>query len=237
MLDAFALACQDAFAPPQRRALLTSVLLSLVIFVAVWVGCTWLLGAERFFDIWWIDKALALLGSVAVLVLSWLLFPTMVTLVLGFFLDGIVARLERQHYPDLPPAPPVSLGAVLGSTVGLTLLTLVVNLVALPFYLWPGINLFIYYGVNGYLLARQFFELVALRRLDRATRRVVWRWYRGRLVVAGIVIAVLFSLPLVNLLAPMVAASFMLHLFEALRRRASPVTLGRWSWERDGYHD
>lgn len=237
MLDSFTLACQDAFAPPQRRALLISIGLSLLVFVAVWIGSTWFLGAERFIDIWWIDRVLAVLGSVAVLVLSWLLFPTMVTLVLGFFLDGIVARLERQHYPDLAPAPPVSLGAVLGSTLGLAALTLVVNLVALPFYLWPGINLFIYYGVNGYLLGRQFFELVALRRLDRATRRAVWRWYRGRLVVAGIVIAVLFSLPLVNLLAPMVAASFMLHLVEALRRRASPVTVGRWSWERDGYHD
>ena len=231
------LACQDAFAPPQRRALLVSILLSLVVFIVVWIAGTALLEAKHFVDIWWIDKTLALLGSVAVLVLSWLLFPTLVTLILGFFLDGIVARLERRHYPDLPPAPPLSLATVLGSVVGLTVLTLVVNLVALPFYLWPGINLFIYYGVNGYLLARQFFELVALRRLDRATRRAVWRWHRGRLVVAGIVIAVLFSLPLVNLLAPMVAASFMLHLVEALRRRASSVTLGRWSWERDGYHD
>jgi uncharacterized protein involved in cysteine biosynthesis len=150
----------------------------------------------------------------------------MVTLILGFFLDAIVARLERRHYPDLPPAPPLGLRAVIGSTVGLTMLTLVVNLIALPFYLVPGINLFIYYGVNGYLLGRQFFELVALRRLDRPARRAMWGWYRGRLLVAGIVIAVLFSLPLVNLLAPLVAASFMLHLVEALRRREAPIVVG-----------
>jgi uncharacterized protein involved in cysteine biosynthesis len=54
----------------------------------------------------------------------------------------------------------------------------------------------------------------------------MWGWYRGRLLVAGIVIAVLFSLPLVNLLAPLVAASFMLHLVEALRRREAPIVVG-----------
>lgn len=226
MFDAFALACQDAAAPPQRRALVISLGLSAAAFAALWIGVTWLLGEERFFDVYWLDKTLALLGSVAVLALSWLLFPAVAILVQGFFLDGIVTRLERRHYPDLPPAPAIAWSAALGSAAGLAGLTLVVNLVALPFYLWPGINLFIYYGANGYLLAWQFFELVALRRLGRAARRSMWRWYRGRLVAAGIVIALLFSLPLVNLLAPLVAACFMLHLFEALRRRAVPGVVG-----------
>ena len=30
----------------------------------------------------------------------------------------------------------------------------------------PPINLFIFYGLNGYLLSREYFELVALRHLD-----------------------------------------------------------------------
>lgn len=226
MLDAFALACQDAVAPPQRRALVTSLGLSVTVFAALWIGITWLLGEQRFFDLYWLDKTLALLGSVAVLALSWLLFPALAILVLGFFLDGVVTRLERLHYPDLPPAPAIPWGAALGSAIGLAGLTIAVNVVALPFYLWPGINLFIYYGANGYLLAWQFFELVALRRLGRPARRAMWRWHRGRLVAAGIVIAVLFSLPLVNLLAPLVAACFMLHLFEGLRRRVTPSVAG-----------
>jgi CysZ protein len=33
-----------------------------------------------------------------------------------------------------------------------------------------------------------------------------------------VVIAALFALPLVNLLAPVIATAFMLHVFEALRR-------------------
>jgi uncharacterized protein involved in cysteine biosynthesis len=38
-----------------------------------------------------------------------------------------------------------------------------------------------------------------------------------------VVIAVLFALPLVNLVAPVVATAFMLHLFEALYRTSSRI--------------
>jgi uncharacterized protein involved in cysteine biosynthesis len=46
----------------------------------------------------------------------------------------------------------------------------------------------------------------------------MWRWHRGRLVLAGVVIVFLLSLPLFNLVAPVVAAAFMLHVFEGARR-------------------
>jgi len=61
---------------------------------------------------------------------------------------------------------------------------------------------------------------VALRRLAPPERRALWRLNRGRLVAGGVAIAGLFSVPLLNLLAPLLAAAFMLHLFVGLRRAA-----------------
>jgi uncharacterized protein involved in cysteine biosynthesis len=46
----------------------------------------------------------------------------------------------------------------------------------------------------------------------------MWRRYRARLVVAGAIIALLLSIPIVNLAAPLIGVAFMLHLFERLRR-------------------
>jgi CysZ protein len=44
----------------------------------------------------------------------------------------------------------------------LTVLTLLLNLLALPVYLLlPGINLFLFLALNGYLLGREYFEVVA----------------------------------------------------------------------------
>ena len=42
--------------------------------------------------------------------------------------------------------------------------------------------------------------------------------FAGRIFLGGVVIAGLFALPLVNLVAPVIATAFMLHIFEALPR-------------------
>src|SRR5262249_31708823 len=59
------------------------------------------------------------------------------------------------------------------------------------------------------------FDLVALRRLDGVAATALWRERRGRWLLAGVAIAALLSLPIVNLAAPLVAAAFMLHLVTA----------------------
>ena len=52
------------------------------------------------------------------------------------------------------------------------LVVLVVNLVALFLLLVPGVNLIAFYAGNGYLLGREYFEMVAMRHLppDEARR-------------------------------------------------------------------
>ena len=106
----------------------------------------------------------------------------------------------------------------------LTGLTLLLNLLALPAYLLlPGINLFLFLALNGYLLGREYFEVVALRRLDAAATRAARNRFGLRVFLGGVVIATLFALPLVNLVAPVVATAFMLHLFEALYRTSSRI--------------
>ena len=48
--------------------------------------------------------------------------------------------------------------------------------------------------------------------------RAVRRRFAGRVFAGGVVIAGLFALPLVNLVAPVIATAFMVHLFENLRQ-------------------
>ena len=91
-------------------------------------------------------------------------------------------------------------------TVGLLL-----NLIALPLYLLPVANLVIFLALNGYLLGREYFELVAHQRLplEEAAQR---RGQRGRLWLAGAAIALMLIIPVFNLVAPVVAIAFMVHL-------------------------
>ena len=172
----------------------------------------------------WLDGTIAVLGSVGALVLAWLLFPIAMATTLGWFADDVVDAVERRYYPDLPPAQGVGLARSTLASVRFMLVAVVLNLLVLPLYLLPVANVIVYLALNGYLLGREYLELVAQRRLDFRTIAGVRRVARTRLWWAGMWIAGLSMIPVVNLIAPVIATCFMVHVFERLRRQASGVT-------------
>lgn len=221
-----ALALRDAVAPGQRRALLISIVAAFLVFLALHAAVAWSIEVLRPENHPWLRWPLEILGDFAVMGLAWLLFPAVSTTILSFFLDAVLDRLEHEHYPSLGPAHAVPISAVLKSGLRLLILTIVLNLLALPIYLAvPAINLFLFYLLNGYLLSREYFDLVALRRLDGVAARTLWRELRGRWLLAGVAIAALLSLPIANLAAPLVAAALMLHLVTEAAGLAAPQAL------------
>jgi uncharacterized protein involved in cysteine biosynthesis len=236
MFAALAKAFGQLSDPAFRRVLVRSVLAALVVFVAVWVaawfGLSWAgealsgwLAAQEPGGFWvevvgWVFGAAGVMG---VLIASFFLFPGVMLVALTLMLDDIAQAVERRHYPELPPARAQPLGEAVLAALAFAVVMLLLNLLALPFYLLllfvPPLNLFVFYLLNGYLLGREYFELVAARRFDAAGVRRLRRKYRGRVMLAGVVIAFLLTVPIVNLVTPIVAAGFMLHVFERLRRR------------------
>ena len=100
-------------------------------------------------------------------------------------------------------------------------LSLLINLAALPFLLVPPLYPIISWGLGGYLIGREYYEIVALRRLDRATAHHLLARHRAKFTLAGIVIAVVLTIPVLNLFAPIIAVAFMVHLAESvLNQRA-----------------
>ena len=205
--------------PPMRRVVALSFALAVLTFAVLWLAIAALLYHTAFFDSRLLNWLVNLLGGLAVLGLTWLLFPAGVTLIMSFYLERVAAAVEAVDYPGRGPPRPQPIGEIVSITLRLALLTLLLNLLALPVYLLlPGINLFLFLALNGYLFGRGYFEVVALRRLDIGAARRVRSRFAGRIFLGGIVIAGLFALPLVNLVAPVIATAFMLHIFEALPR-------------------
>jgi CysZ protein len=224
MLAALFRAIAALSAPPLRRVVAVSLALATASFVVLWFAVAYTLYYSSWFGWRALDWLVNLLGAVAVLGLSWLLFPAVVTLIMGFFLDRVAAAVESLDYPGRGPARPQPIMEILALTLRLMLLTIVLNLLVLPVYvLLPGINLFVFLGLNGYLLGRGYFEVVALRRLNMAATRAVRRRHAARIFIAGVMIAGLFAVPLVNLIAPVIATAFMVHIFESLRRFEPPA--------------
>jgi CysZ protein len=87
----------------------------------------------------------------------------------------------------------------------------------------PGIAEFATVLVNGWLLGREYFELVALRHLKRSAADALRRRHSGSIFWAGLVISVLTLVPIINLIAPLFAASFMVHLFKRYSHEDRPA--------------
>ena len=211
--------------PPMRRVVALSLGFAALTFAGLWVAVAGVLYNAAFFEWRVLNWLVDLTGGLAVLVLSWLLFPAVVTAIMSFFLERIAAAVEALDYPGGGPPRRQRIGETIAATLRLTGLTLLLNLLALPVYLLvPGINLVLFLTLNGYLLGREYFEMVALRRLDAAAARAARSRFGLRVFLGGVMIAALFSVPLVNLVAPVIATAFMVHVFEALpRREAHPL--------------
>jgi uncharacterized protein involved in cysteine biosynthesis len=220
MIQALILAIGDLNLPGVRRVLGKSLLVAIValIFTGVlaWLLIVWLTDLQ----IGWLDSVVEFAAGLGVVVLAWLLFPVAVSSTIGIFLDEVSEAVESRHHPSLPPAPGQPLAAEIRSAVGFAAVALALNLLLLPLYLvlffFPPLYALIFFGVNGYLLGREYFEQVALRRLDAAAAQALRRAHQGRILLAGVVIAFLLTVPFVNLIAPVVATAFMLHLVMGL---------------------
>src|SRR3546814_3084275 len=133
----------------------------------------------------------------------------MVQIISGLFADRVAEAIEGRHYPGLGPARSQPLAEVVGDALRFAAVSIGLNLLALPLYLLlPGLNLVLFYALNGYLLGREYAEMVAARRLDRAGIRGFRQRHQGAVFGAGVVIAILTTIPLVNLATPVLATAF-----------------------------
>jgi CysZ protein len=219
MFSAFTRAVADLSVPGLRRVLALGLTIAITCFAALWIAVALVLGQTTFFAWRPLNWLADLLGVAAVLGLTWLLFPAVVTIVMGFFVERIAAAVEARNYPGIAPPRQASMAEATVTTARLMGLTILLNLLVLPVYLFlPGLNFFVFLGLNGYLFGREYFEVVALRRLEPNAARRMRRRFAGRVFVAGVAIAGMFAVPFVNLLAPVIATAFMLHFFEGLPR-------------------
>jgi CysZ protein len=180
-------------------------------------GLVWiLLFQTRLTDYPWLDNTIDVLGGLAVFGLAYLFFPAVVVTISGLLLDRVADAVERRYYPGLPHAEGQSIAASIFGSLRFLVVVVALNLLVLPAYLIPGVNLVIFYVLNGYLLSREYFELVALRRMTPQSARTMRKAHSAKLFSAGVIVAFFSSIPLVNLLVPVVATAFMVHIFQGL---------------------
>lgn len=177
-------------------------------FTLPWIG-----------QITWVDNALTIAGIPLMILLSAVLMVPVASAFTGLFLDKIAAAVEAKHYPTLPPARHITILEGLGDGLRFLGLLIAVNAVAMVAYIaLTPIAPFLFWVVNGILLGREYAQVVALRRQDTQGAAQFRRQNRFGIFAAGVLMAVPLTIPVVNLLVPILGAATFTHLYHRLSR-------------------
>lgn len=153
---------------------------------------------------------------------SYLLFPGIVTMVMGIMADQIATAVEDEYYPNRRGTRKVPVGDVIISAAKLTLMMLLINLLAVFPYLLLLIftagtgTLALFIAINGYLLGREYFEMVAIRHASPRTVHELRVTHGSKVFLVGALMAAMFLVPILNILAPILGAAIMTHMVHQL---------------------
>lgn len=201
------------------KGLLLTVLLLFALYVAILSILFWLL--PETIALPWVGEF-----SVPVHIVSWgsFLFMAVFSIFLmvpvaaaftGVFLDDVADAVEAEHYPTLSPARRIGLLEGLKESISFLGVLLVANLVALLLYFTP-LSPFVFLGLNGFLLGREYFRLIAVRRMGRLDAARVFRRHLPAIWTTGVLMALLLMVPMFNLLVPVLGAATFTHIYHDL---------------------
>lgn len=226
-IRALALGWGDLLRPRILSLALVGMALTIALFVALQTVVFWLirLFMPGSFSLPWIGPVQ--IGDA----LSWgslALFPLMGLFLMapvaagfaGLFSERVADAVEQIHYPDRRGQPLdfwdglLESLAVMAAVLGVAILSLLLTPVLGP--LAPVL----FYGANGWLLGREFFQLAARRHLLEAQATALRRRHGTTVTLAGAMVAVALTVPLVNIAVPLLAAAAFTHLFHLLSAAA-----------------
>jgi CysZ protein len=148
------------------------------------------------------------------LLLSIFLMVPVATLVSSFFLEDVAAAVEAKHYSYVQAPIKTPAAEVFKDTINFLGVQIIMNLLALflsIFFL--AFAPLIFWALNGFLLGREYFQMVAMRHLGRQDAQEMRRRFSGRVWLAGIFMAAPLSVPILNLFVPLVGVATFTHLF------------------------
>jgi CysZ protein len=228
--------------PPFRKVLLKAIGLALILIMVIGVGLhrllLWLtqhgeglaenaLGSSSHGPLAILAWILSIAAGLGIIVGAVFLMPAITSLVASFFVDDIALEVERVHYAAEPAGRPVPLPRAVWEGVKIALLSVLVYLIALPFLLFAGVGVLIFFFATAYLLGRQYFEYAAMRFRPAAEAKAMRRRHAGTVYAAGLLIALFVSIPIINLATPLFGMAFMVHMHKRLSVRQDLIEAGR----------
>ena len=208
----------DLFDTKMRVVFLKTVSISIIVILVVALIIWGLLDLVQIFEVNFLNKLISwAIGVILFIIASAVLGPLMIVIG-GVYSEDIAHHVENKHYPNRVGHRFVGVTESIKTGGRLLFKCLIVNVLLTPIYIvggfFPIISVLIFFGVNGYLLSRELFEIVASRHLERDDRVLFWRANRGGSIFIGVLIICLSTVPLLNLISAMLGVIITTHFFQ-----------------------
>ena len=163
----------------------------------------------------YIDNFLIYSSIFAIIWGSTILFVPLSTIIFSIFQENIIKNVEVKYYPETIQKIEAKTTTFLIAGIKLLGWTIIIHV-----FLFP---LAIFYGgafwwapliiiINGYLLSKEYFEAVGLRRLGYNEVKIIKNKLLFPCWLYGLISAILFLIPIVNLFIPAILTLTNLHL-------------------------
>ena len=221
MISSFMKTFRQVNDPKILRALgLATAFTLFSIFLAVSVGAVLIDSLLDFFSStlqsWfgkgesWFRGFAQFLGGSLIIIISYFFFAGIHGAFVGIFIDDILDAVHQKHYPQAPWQKPPSMTKSLLFSGRILLLTFALNLLASPLLIlgWfiPPLGLSLQIILNGYLLGKEYGQLVEFRIPKDQPASPVPKYF-----VNGMIASCIWVIPVLNLLAPILLAGSVLH--------------------------
>jgi len=154
------------------------------------------------------------------LYLPWLSIFLMVpvaSIFTGLYLDDVADAVEAEHYRGHEPRNRVPFREAIGDGLRYFGILVAVNLLGMAvFAISNGWGIAILWALNGFLLSREYFTMIARRRNTADDARTLFQRDFYWLWLPGVFLAIGLSIPIVNLAMPLVGAAVFTHMYHRL---------------------
>jgi len=222
IFSSFAKAVAQISDPKFRRVFYLGIGLTLALLIAAYALFLLLLNAllgdayvlPLVGEVTWIKDLLSWSSFLMMVLLSTFLMIPVASAITSIFLEDVAQAVEDRHYGHLPNVPSFGIWMSIRDSVNFMGVIILANTLALIVYgFLPLFAPLIFWSLNGYLLGREYFQLAAMRRVGIKRAKELRSKHSGKIWIAGTLMAIPLSIPLLNLVIPILGAATFTHIY------------------------
>lgn len=192
-------------------------LITFFIFIIFLFSGYWILSNIDFTNYIILNIFLKYAGFIGIIIIMWLLLPTLVPAISGIFEDQIINLIEKDYgFKTISKPSDYNSKIIILETIKYLIFSLIINLILIPLYFIPLINFLIYYFVNSYLIGKITLKFTIARYLGFKKANLIVKKHIKVFLIIGFIVCILANIPIINLLSPLIATCLAAHTFFSL---------------------